>query len=199
MKKALTWSRCISDKMPAALWEGDFLPEHRLGEDNKAEMEELSQKTAPGEGFFPCSWHSLFGFASHHQGLLLVVFASHFWAGQQWFVLISGNLFTRFCFCDLKTSLGSPLNEVHSLALGNFRSFLQLIRAQKINQLKATDRCSSVATESRNVTRLNEMMCLYQWRVVFSNLYPLIFYFKITQIIVCLLIGNTLINTVNFV
>lgn len=58
--------------------------------------------------------------------------------------------------------------------------------------------CSSVVTESRSVTRLNEMICLYQYRVVFCHLCSLTFYFKIDQIIVHLPIGSILIKIVNF-
>lgn len=139
MRKALAWSRCISDEMPAALWEGHFLLE-----DKKSGLERrtkrrcrnwvikvlLERASSYGAATLyldldpitrVCSGHIHISFLSRTTMIC--------WC--KWFVLISGNLFTRLCSPELKTSLGSPQNE--ALALGNFPSSLQLVMAEKTN------------------------------------------------------------------
>lgn len=52
--------------------------------------------------------------------------------------MVSSDLRKSLHNADLKTPLGSSPDEVHPLALGSFPAFLQLIMAEKTNQLEAT-------------------------------------------------------------
>lgn len=122
MRKALAWSRCISDEMPAALWEGHFLLE-----DKKSGLERRTKRRCR-------NWVTkvLLERASSYElplftwiwipspGSALVTSTSHFWAGQQWFVGVNGLFWSQ----EISSQGSVPLSWKHPWVPPKMRHWL---------------------------------------------------------------------------